>query len=248
MGSSLSRMCTELLLIHWVCSNMNSEKNIISLGGSLIIPEEIDIEFLRSFKELILEEVSKGKQFVLITGGGKVCRKYQNAATQLAQPSHEDLDWIGIASLKLNAELVRVMFGDMANKEVVTNLAEPFAFEKNIIIGSAYEPGHSTDVDAMLAAQTVGASMVINLSNTDYVYDSDPRTNPNAQKIEKISWAEYRKLIPQEWHPGLNTPFDPIASQMAERGGVTVVTMNGKNIDNLRRCLSGLDFAGTTIY
>ncbi len=226
---------------------MSSENIIVSLGGSLIIPEEIDVDFLRNFKELILAEVAKGKKFVLITGGGKVCRKYQNAATTLSTPSHEDLDWIGIASLKLNAELVRVIFGDLAHKEVIENLSVPFDFDKNIVIGSAYKPGHSTDVDAMLAAQTVGAKMVINLSNTDYVYDSDPRTNPNAQKIEKISWTEYRKLIPSEWHPGLNTPFDPIASQMAEDAGVTVVTMNGKNIENLRKCLNQETFEGTTI-
>ncbi len=226
---------------------MSSENIIVSLGGSLIIPEEIDINFLRDFKELILGEIQKGKKFVLITGGGKVCRKYQNAAKELSNPTHEDLDWIGIASLKLNAELVRVIFNDVANKEVVANLAESFVFEKDVVIGSAYKPGHSTDVDAMLAAITVGAKKVINLSNTDYVYDSDPRTNPNAQKIEKISWAEYRKLIPTEWNPGLNTPFDPIASKMAEESGVTVVTMNGKNINNLMKCLNGEGFEGTII-
>ncbi len=227
---------------------MNSEKVVISLGGSLIIPEEIDINFLKDFKELILQEVEKGKKFVLITGGGKVCRKYQNAAKELGNPTNEDLDWIGIASLKLNAELVRVIFNDIANKEVVADLSQPFVFEKNIVVGSAYRPGHSTDVDSMLAAKTVGAKKVVNLSNTDYVYDSDPRKNPSAKKIEKISWSEYRKLIPQEWNPGLNTPFDPIASKMAEEGSVTVVTMNGKNIENLKKCLNGEEFTGTTIY
>ena len=68
-------------------------------------------------------------------------------------------------------------------------------------------------------AKTVGARKIINLSNTDYVYNSDPKINPNAKKIEKISWTEYRKLIPKEWNPGLNSPFDPIASEMAEKEG-----------------------------
>jgi uridylate kinase len=227
---------------------MKEENIIISLGGSLIIPEEIDKEFLKSFKALIVSHISQGKKFVIITGGGKVCRKYQQAAKELSSPSNVDLDWIGIASLKLNAELLRVIFSEYANNTVIADLASHFSFEKSVVIGSAYKPGHSTDYDAVLAAKTVGAKKIINLSNTDYVYDKDPKTHPDAKKLEKISWADYRALIPKEWNPGLNSPFDPIASEMAEREGITVVTMNGKNIENLEKCLNNEEFAGTTIY
>jgi len=226
---------------------MEEEKIVISLGGSLIIPEEIDIQFLKDFKSLIIEEIQKGKKFILITGGGKICRKYQNVAKELSNPSHEDLDWIGIASLKLNAELLRVVFGEYAHDQVISDLSQNLSFNKAIIIGSAYEPGHSTDYDAVLGAINVGANKIINLSNTDYVYDSDPKTNPNAKKIEKISWAEYMALIPKEWNPGLNSPFDPTASMLAESKGITVVTMNGNPIDNLKKCLDGEEFSGTTI-
>ncbi len=220
---------------------------IISLGGSLIVPEEIDIEFLKSFKTLILEYVAKDKKFVIITGGGKINRKYNDAAKALGNPSTEDLDWIGIAALKLNAELLRVVFGEYANNKVIDNLSNNFSFEKSIIIGSAYEPGKSSDWDAVEAAKNVGAKKIINLSNTDYAYDSDPKINPNAKKIEQISWAEYRKIIPQEWVSRLNSPFDPIASKMAEEAGITVMTMNGRLIDNLKKCLNGEKFLGTVI-
>lgn len=223
------------------------ETIIISLGGSLIIPDQIDISFLKDFKALIISHVEQGKKFVIITGGGKICRIYQNAAKGLASPSNEELDWIGIASLKLNAELLRVIFGEYAHDRVISNLSTHFAFERPIIIGSAYEPGQSTDFDAVLAAKTVGAKKVINLSNTDYVYDSDPKINPNAKKIEKISWTDYRGLIPKEWNPGLNSPFDPVASEMAQKEGMQVMIMNGKPIENLANLLDGKDFLGTTI-
>ncbi|MFA5999706.1 MAG: UMP kinase [Candidatus Paceibacterota bacterium] len=223
------------------------EKIIISLGGSLIIPEEIDIDFLKSFKDLILSHVAQGKKFVITTGGGKVCRKYQNAAKELASPVNKDLDWIGIAALKLNAELVRVIFGEHAHHEVIADLNHNFSFDKPIIIGSAYAPGASSDTDAAIGARTIGAKKIINLSNTDYVYDSDPRTNPNAKKIEKISWADYRKIIPKDWHPGSNSPFDPVASGIAEKEGIQVIIMNGKPIDNLAKCLNGESFNGTVI-
>ena len=223
------------------------ETIVISLGGSLIIPDQIDIEFLKSFKTLILSHVAKGKKFVIITGGGKVCRRYQEAAKGLANPSHEDLDWIGIASLKLNAEFLRVIFGEYAHEEVVSNFSKNIDSKKSIIVGSAYKPGHSTDWDAVLAGKTVGAKKIINLSNIDYAYDKDPNKYPDAKKIENISWSEYRALIPREWNPGLSTPFDPIASEMAEKEGMEVMILNGKNISNLEKCLNGESFMGTKI-
>ena len=224
------------------------ETIVISLGGSLIIPDQIDIGFLKDFRELILEKVKNGKKFIIITGGGRLCRRYQNAAKEIVNPSKDDLDWIGIASLRLNAELVRVVFGGKAHPEVIHNLSGDLNFREPIVIGSAYEPGQSTDWDAILAAKNVGAKKVINLSNTDYVYDSDPKINPNAKKIEKISWKDYRKLIPSEWNPGLSSPFDPIASKMAEENDIEVNIMNGKPIDNLRKCLNGEEFQGTKIF
>jgi uridylate kinase len=220
---------------------------VISLGGSLIVPEEIDVEFLKSFKTLILEHVAKGKKFVIITGGGKINKKYNEAAKKISTPSDENLDWIGIAALKLNAELVRVVFADYANIKVVENLSNKFSFEKSVVVGSAYEPGKSSDWDAIEAAKTVGSKKIINLSNTDYVYDSDPRINPIAKKIEKISWVEYRKLIPEEWTSRLSTPFDPIASKAAEEEGIEVAIMNGKPIENLANYLNGENFKGTVI-
>jgi uridylate kinase len=224
------------------------DTTIISLGGSLIIPEEIDVDFLKDFRELILREVGKGKKFVIITGGGRTCRKYQNTAKEIVNASKEDLDWIGIATNNLNAELLRVIFGEHAHQKVIADLSKEFPTNKPIVIGGAYEPGHSSDMDTFLAAKTLGAKRIINLSNTDYVYDSDPKINPQAKKIEKISWTDYRKIIPSEWtHSGLNTPFDPIASKMADENGMEVDILNGKNISNLQKCLNGEEFLGTRI-
>ncbi len=220
---------------------------IISLGGSLIIPENLDVNFLRDFKALILSHVAKGKKFVIVTGGGKIFRKYRDVAKELSNPSNEDLDWIGIASLKLNAELMRVIFADYAHDRVISNLSTHFGFEKPVVIGSAYEPGQSTDWDAVLGAKILGVKKIINLSNTDYVYDSDPKLNPSAKKIEKISWEDYRTMIPKEFTPGLNSPFDPIASKVAQEEGITVAIMNGKPIDNLANYLNGEKFQGTII-
>ena len=97
-----------------------------------------------------------------------------------------------------------------------------------------------------MAVET-GAKKVINLSNIDIVYTADPKTNPDAVKIEKTTWAEYRKIIPSEWTSGINAPFDPIASKHAEENGIEVAIMNGKNLKNLADYIEGREFIGTVI-
>ena len=207
------------------------EKIIISLGGSLIVPNDIDIEFLKEFKKLIISQIEKGKKFIIITGGGKTARKYQDAAKEISNPSNEELDIIGIKALNLNSELVNVLFKDFPG----------------VAVHGAEKPGSSTDFGAVLLAKGNGSKKVINLSNIDYAYDKDPNKYPDAKKIEKISWSEYRSLIPAEWNPGLSTPFDPIASKLAEEEKLEVSILNGKNIANLEKCLNGEEFIGTKI-
>ena len=224
------------------------ETIVISLGGSLIIPDQIDVEFLKDFQELILSYAKNGKKFAIITGGGKLCRRYNDAATMISNLSNDKLDWLGIYSTRFNAEFLRLILGDEYTEEkIILDPSLPINFTKQIILGGGWKPGNSTDHCAVSIAKSIGAKKVINLSNTDYVYDSDPKKNPEAKKIEKIFWADYRKLIPAEWNPGLNSPFDPIASKMAEDNGIEVYIMNGKPIDNLKKCLNGEAFQGTVI-
>ena len=220
---------------------------VISLGGSLIVPDEIDTDFLKDFKNLILSQTRGGKRFVIITGGGKICRRYNDAVEKITTPTKDDLDWLGIAATRLNAELIRIIFGDAAADKIIMDPNVVSLGDQKIMLGGGWKPGNSSDLAAIQSAISVGAKKVINLSNTDYVFDKDPKKYPDAKKIENISWAEYRALIPKEWNPGLNTPFDPTASEIAEREGIEVVIMNGKPIENLKKCLDDETFPGTTI-
>ncbi|HWA32410.1 MAG TPA: UMP kinase [Candidatus Paceibacterota bacterium] len=226
---------------------MKDDIIIISLGGSLIVPDDVDAGFLKDFRELILAEVKRGRKFIIITGGGKICRRYNAAAEKVREVTSEELDWLGIHSTRFNAHLLRILFGEQAEHEIITDPMLPVEFEKPIVLGGGWRPGNSTDLVGIVLAEQVGAKTVVNLSNTDYIYDSDPKQNLKAKKIEKISWADYRALIPSEWKPGLSTPFDPVASDLAEKEGITVVVINGKPIDNFRNFLNGENFQGSTI-
>ena len=220
---------------------------IISLGGSLIIPDEIDVEFLKSFVKTITEYVAKDFSFIIICGGGKICRKYNASLEQITNPSNEDLDWLGISTTRVNAELVRICFGDLAYEKVLQDPNIIPETNKSIIIGGGWKPGNSSELATIYLAKNLGATKIINLSNVDYVYTKDPRTNPEAQPIEKMTWKDFRGLFSKEWNPGSNAPFDPIAALEAEQLGYEVVIIDGKNIESLKSYLDGEPFVGTTI-
>jgi uridylate kinase len=224
------------------------ERVVVSVGGSLIVPDAIDTGFLASFKALILEKVQRGFTFTIIAGGGKTARRYQEAAQSVTSSlSQVDLDWIGIHSTRLNAQLFRDIFVGYAHPQVITNPTIDIDADEPIIIAAGWQPGCSTDYDAVLMAKNIGATRLVNLSNIDYVYTADPKKNPGARKIEKISWAEFRKIIPEKWDPGLSSPFDPVAAKEAESLGLEVAIINGNTLEEFSKFLDDKPFVGTVI-
>lgn len=212
-----------------------------------MVPDEIDVDFLRIFMDFVKEKVAAGEKFILITGGGRICRRYQKSAKDLGVSSVSDNDWVGIYATRFNGEFLRILFGDLAYGELITDPSKIPETEKPVIVASGWKPGWSTDYDAVFMAETVKIKKIVNMTNVDYVYDKDPKQFPDAKKIETVSWGEYRKLIPEKWGPGLNTPFDPIASRKAEELGLEVAILNGKNMNNVRKYFDGEDFIGTVI-
>lgn len=221
---------------------------VISLGGSLIVPEEIDSEYLIMFRKLIINRLKAGDRFILVTGGGRIARKYQAAATMISEIDDEEKDWLGIHSTRLNAHLLRTIFKPYAHPVIFKDFDhDHLDFQEDILIGAGWKPGWSTDYIAVLLAKKYGGHFIINLSNIAYVFDEDPQVNPHAKKYESISWKAYREIVGDHWSPGLSSPFDPIASREAERLGLKVAIMDGKNFDNLNACLEGKQFEGTII-
>lgn len=228
----------------------NKKIIIMSLGGSLIIPEEIDWNFLKKFKQLIEKHIEKGCKFVIITGGGKLSRKYQQAAQNITSLTDEDRDWIGVHATRMNAQFIRTIFREHAHPRINTNphdLEDFYNFKEDILVAAGWKPGFSTDYDAVVLAKYLGIKKIVNFSNIDYVFDKDPRKFPDAQKIEEISWKDFQKIVGKRWVPGMNAPFDPIASKLAKETKLEVVIMNGKNMKNLENYLEGKPFNGTTI-
>ena len=216
---------------------------VLSVGGSLIAPDGINTSFIGQFKKSIL---ASQHRFVIVVGGGKTCRNYQDAARSISPLSAKDLDWIGIAATHLNAELVRSVFCQYAHERITINPSRKAKTSKKIIVAAGWKPGHSTDYDAVCLAKTYGAQTIINMTNVDYLYDKDPKEYSDAKKITEATWPQLQKIVGTAWKPGLNRPFDPIATKLAAKLKLSLILI-GSDVRNFENVLQNQPFKGTTI-
>jgi uridylate kinase len=223
---------------------------VISLGGSIVAPDAVDEGFLRNFVNLIRDELSadEKRRFIFVVGGGGPARTWQKAYRNISPGgADEQADWIGIMANRLNAQLIRAVMGEWCSQDVVTDPTQVNPFTGKVLVASGWKPGFSSDYDAVLLAERFQADAVINLSNIEQVYTDDPKKNPEAKPIDKISWEDFRAIVGDEWTPGKNVPFDPVASRHAAKIGLKVICAAGKDLVNLKSIFAGGKFKGTTI-
>ena len=70
------------------------------------------------------------------------------------------------------------------------------------MMAAGWKPGFSTDNDAVVLAQRFSADTVVNLSNVAKVYSDDPKKNPAARPMDRLSWKEMLGIVGGEWTPG----------------------------------------------
>jgi uridylate kinase len=224
------------------------KKNIIiSVGGSLIAPsaDKIDYLFLKQLLQLIKKK-NNDYRFILVAGGGKVARNYINTARKITKINNEQADWLGISATRLNATLIKTILGDKAYKHIIQAPSDNIKTTK-ILVAGGYKPGRSSDDMAVSLAIKYKAKIVINMTNIDYVYDKNPDKYQDVKKLTKLSWHDFLDIIGREWTPGKNTPFDPVASKLAQKNNINVVILNGNKLNRLKKYLSGDNFKGTVI-
>nr|QQK86978.1 uridylate kinase [Treponema denticola] len=227
---------------------------VLSVGGSIVAPDKPDFDFLdkssKTIRNWLLQDSSR--KIIMVIGGGAPARDYQNAYRKVcdlrkAPAKNDEADWIGIMATRLNAQLVKAVFEDLCPNPVVYDPTTVDMFGGQMLVAAGWKPGFSTDNDAVVLAERFSGNLVVNLSNIAKIYTDDPKKNPEARPIDSISWEDFIKIVGTEWVPGKNTPFDPIASQRAQKAGIKVICAAGKDIENLENILNGKDFKGTVI-
>ncbi|MEW5996016.1 MAG: UMP kinase [Candidatus Micrarchaeota archaeon] len=221
---------------------------VISLGGSLINGTgSIDRAFLKEFREIVLKS---GEELGIVTGGGRVAREYASAAREFCGNNFV-ADEVAVGATRLNAALVVSLLGGAAHPRVFTDFdkaAAALGGHKIVVMGGTV-PGITTDTDSVLLAEAIGAKRLVNLSNVEGVYDSDPKTNPSAKKFGKMSHAQLVEMAQKfdQRMPGTNFVFDMIACKLAKRSGVELHFVGGKNIRELGNAIKGKKHSGTIV-
>ena len=220
---------------------------VISLGGAVLIPEQdrFDVDFLKKFKKLILKFKDKHK-FVIVCGGGKICRTYVSAAQELGLRD-PDVHVIGRDVTLVNAKLVASFFGEKAkyihgSPEYIADMFDG----KKILITGGYRPGWNTDVGSAYIAEHIKAKLLVNLTNIDHIYTKDPRKHDDAKPLQTLTWEQFEKILGDKFSPGANMPFHPLAAKVCNRIGLKMVFLKGLN--NLEKALNDKQFIGTVVF
>ena len=219
---------------------------IISLGGSVIYPDKLDTKYIKEFELFIRSFVRRGYKFIIVTGGGRLARDFQQAARDLTKVTDYDSDWLGIHATRLNAQLLRTTLSDLCDHVVIDGPKKIGRLRHPISFAAGWRPGWSTDYVAVSIAHA-HATSVVNMGTADFVYSRDPKKYKNAKKFTELHWREYRKLVPKTWKPGLGTPVDPVAAGLAEESKITAFIIGGRNLKNLGELLCNKPWQGTTI-
>jgi len=218
---------------------------VFSLGGSVIVPDAVDYNFLREFKVLI-RKIAKRHKVVIVTGGGKTAREYINALKK-ANASIAEQDSIGIEATWLNAKLLAGFFNLKQNIPVNINQVMKLAKKQDILICGGMLRGTTTDGVAAVISSKLNACCIINITKAKGLYDKDPLKHPDARLIRRISYSEAEKMLNKiKEKPGQHFIIDRLALETASKNKIRIIIL-GKNIKNIARCISNKRFEGTII-
>lgn len=223
---------------------------VIKLGGSVIQNNPFEIN-PKTFELLNLLQKQKEK-VLIVNGGGPLCRILQSKLKENSNTQADKLNQIGITVNNMYGEFLRLLFPENETypELIITQSDIERAKEKieyyKYFVGGAEKFGHTSDYNAVVFANAFGVNKVLRITNVDYLYDKDPKIDPNAKKIEKIDWAQYLNMFESTIRPGGNYPFDPVASKFAMENGIKVYLTNIDNIIKKQK-ISFEEFEGSVI-
>jgi uridylate kinase len=227
---------------------MKKEVIVISLGGSLIIPDKVDYKFLEKFKKVIKKNTSKHK-FVINCGGGSIARKYISAIRETGgNIKLQSLS--GIATTRMNARFMTYFFGQEPTKGIPHKIKtiKKLLKKQDIVFCGAlkYEPNQTSDSTSAKIAKFFKTKF-INLTNVQGLYTADPRKNKNAKFIPQISYKDFDKLANKsKYKPGQHFVLDQTASKIIKENNIPTFIL-GQNLKQLDNFLKNKKFKGTVI-
>jgi len=223
------------------------EPVVLSLGGSVLVRDEGDTSYIRKIAKILIG-ISATKKLYIVTGGGRIARYYIKAGRDLgADESY--LDELGIDVTRLNARLLITALGDRAAHSPPRNYEEAVHAGRmhSIVVMGGVSPGITTDAVSALLAERVKARRLVNATSIDGAYTADPKKDPEARRIPKMTHKELIDLVGPVAGAGPNHVFDPVGAKVLERSKISLAIVDGNDMANLRDALEGKKFKGTLV-
>ncbi len=221
---------------------------MVSLGGSVLVPGEEDARFLADLVAL-LRSVSRRERVFAVTGGGRIARYYIETGRELRVPEPR-LDELGIGITRMNARLLGAALKGRANREPATSYAEAARLARRhpIVLMAGTQPGHTTDRVSASLARFVRADRIVNATSVDGVYTADPRRDPTARRLDRITFEELVRIMGTGHRAaGPNVVFDPVAARVLARDRIPLSVVRGRDLASLEAALLGRPFRGTLV-
>lgn len=223
------------------------ESVVISLGGSIISSDGLNLKFMKEFVSTV-EKMKDKCRFGIVVGGGMLARTYISALREY-KINDSILDEIGINATRMNALALSSLIPDSNFKIPTTvNDAAELSHNYNIVVMGGTEPGHTTDTVATLLAERIGAKTLINATSVDGVYTDDPKKDPNAKKLDRMSYDEAISLaLEKSIGAGPNVFMDLTALNIAKRAGIKIYVTAGLNLKEYEDIIGKGKTEGTLI-
>ena len=224
------------------------KKIVISLGGSLIVPNKIDFKFLENLKKTLRKHYSTHK-FIVVCGGGSIARKYIEALKKEKKSKYE-LSQAGIRVTRMNAIFMMQFFGKEANDALPKDMREVKnnILKNSVVICGAlrFSENSTSDTTAAKLAHYLKTDF-INITNVNGLFTKDPNKFKDAKFIPKVSWKKFQKMaLKSKYSPGQHFVLDQSAATIIKKYKIPTYII-GKNLNNLENILKGKKFEGTII-
>ena len=235
-------------------SDYKYKRVLLKLSGEALQGEQgygIDPKVITEIAGQIKEIVDGGIELAITVGGGNIFRGLAGAAEGM---DRAQADYIGMLATVMNAlalqEGLERMGVDTRVQSAINmqEVAEPYIrrraerhLEKGRVVifaGGTGNPYFTTDTTAALRACEVGAEAILKATQVDGIYDSDPRTNPDAQKFDEISYLD---VLAKE----LNV-MDSTATSLCKDNNIPIIVFNLHKQGNIDRVLRG-EHVGTIV-
>ena len=221
---------------------------VVSVGGSIFLgPEGPDAARVRPVAA-VLRDAARHARVLAVVGGGGTARRYIEAARALGE-NEASLDDLGITITRANARLLLAALPE-AYPTVPAGFDEALLASRAhpIVVMGGTHAGHTTDAVAAMLAERARAARLVIATNVDGVYERDPKQDPSAKFLSRLTAGELVRLtIAGPQRAGSAGVVDPLAAKMIARSRVPAFVVNGGKLEELGKALAGKPFHGTVV-